>query len=479
MYQWGSVTKVLDKVSKVSAQQGGEVAGAGAAIAAALRGVAKSVLVENSYVDRDYGDAYTALYGRQFLPPEKKATRYHFFSRRRPPDSSVDPAPLEDEYLGFVVVWPTHPQVIGRTCLVPRLWLRDLDDFGAKLITIPVEAHVAGRTLKLDTAPYASKDFGVSACATVASWLATEIVADLVGIARTSTTAITLAAAENDATYGRALPQLYGLNVGQIARSLNTHGLDPFVYDAAVSARWHRAPTLLAYLDSDIPPILIGDFTIDAPATAASNSQQEGGSSDATSEQVSAVHALTVVGYRLKADFAAELSPGHSFASVLGSLIVHDDRHGPFLELPVIGDDAVALKHPRLGTVQVNALIVPLPPHISSISYDAHLVHTEFLTAHQEEWRDGEQIPYFLRTRLVRSNDFKKWALNWADEETSLSARRMPMPKWIWLTEGLAPTDLRDVRARVVSDPTAVREAGAQRLLWAHADDVWYEFGQQ
>lgn len=479
-YEWIGVDDALAVIARASEMQGRQKAGAGRRLAEQLHTVSASVLRETEYVDRDYSAAYLALYGRQFRPPQKLATRYHFFR------TSIDSIDLIDEstYLGFVVIWPTIPSVLGRTCLRPSLW--GLERPSVQLVSVPVRINVAGKELTIQTCTYASKDFGVSACATMAAWLATEVLAAYGEIPRTTSTALTLAASHNDATFGRALPQVHGLTVDQIARGLQASGLDPYVYDHLVGNEWHRRATIGAHIDSGIPLVATVQWGLTS-------------------------HALLIVGYEVAPNFheldipddekranlegaigawreavqqrpetipEARYKVGEQFNQFhrskyrhISKLIVHDDRYGAFIEVSLREDDPQLknVNYEPIGqSFEVHAVIAPLPIHINSLSYDAYVSAKDLFADLLMEESAPPPEPMHLTTRLIRSNDLKAAAWEWLPD-VSASLRETSLPRWVWVTEACRQNNGNtSTVARWVSDPTVLREADQVRILWWH-----------
>ena len=86
---------------------------------------AKTVLVEEEYIDRDYLEDYAAYYSRCFHSFPRTCRRLHFLSAEVSEteygkvlngDRSIRDR-LVQHYLGFVVVRPIPGYAIGRTCL--------------------------------------------------------------------------------------------------------------------------------------------------------------------------------------------------------------------------------------------------------------------------------------------------------------------------------------------------------------------------
>ena len=74
----------------------------------------------------------------------------------------------------------------------------------------------------------------------------------------------------------------------------------------------------------------------------------------------------------------------------------------------------------------------------------------------------------------MRSNELKQKARGWQGiPDAQQSLLHTPLPRLVWVTEGSDPADLGKVRARVVGDPTMIREADRERTIWYHVDDVF------
>lgn len=187
-------------------KQGEAAASAGKVIVDHLRRLgAVEALREDEYID---GAIRARLRTFNVSTPRKVTVRYHFFTRGF---ESIQQLPEAEEYLGFVVLWPTDPPVIGRTALRPPP--------GWHVLQHNVVSHVGRKAYAIPSIPYATKDFGVSACATIATWLATEVAGSMVGIPLTTSYDITrLAGADRDGL--GLLPQRFGLNPEQIALAL-------------------------------------------------------------------------------------------------------------------------------------------------------------------------------------------------------------------------------------------------------------------
>lgn len=425
-------------------KQGEAAASAGKVIVDHLRRLgAVEALREDEYVDRDYSSAFENFCGRFFRPPRKVTVRYHFFTRGF---ESIQQLPEAEEYLGFVVLWPTDPPVIGRTALRPPP--------GWHVLQHNVVSHVGRKAYAIPSIPYATKDFGVSACATIATWLATEVAGSMVGIPLTTSYDITrLAGADRDGL--GLLPQRFGLNPEQIALALARLGFHPFIYDLE-HFPWKALGTIFGALISDLPVILMVEFL---PGDGGERSDIDG----ATDRDR---HAVLAIGYVHDAERA---EAGNGWVAGVTELLLHDDRYGPYLravpERDVQGVMTLDVDYDSgVRRVLVKQLIIPLPPKTYTISTDAHIAGKNLL----DRWLANERVMY--RTFLRPSRQLKDDSGTWADQAVAWSLATTQLPNRVWVTEASTrPLGAgSEVIGRAIMDASVLRDSSVSRYLWAH-----------
>ena len=127
---------------------------------------AKTVVVEDNYIDKDYLLDYSYFYARSFEPHSRFTTRLHFFSEvfsekdfKKLFDLDKDiQSLLENSYLGFVVVKPiTDPEqqnepFIGRTVL--KTYPKDDGDEHRRFLINSYSASLFGFPLTIKSLPY-------------------------------------------------------------------------------------------------------------------------------------------------------------------------------------------------------------------------------------------------------------------------------------------------------------------------------------
>ncbi len=91
---------------------------------------AKTILLENEYIDRHYLEDYAEYYVRCFSSHPRKCARVHFFSEKFDEDSFLNAITQNDEsflgniqkkYLGFLVIRPIPHTFLAKVCLKPNI----------------------------------------------------------------------------------------------------------------------------------------------------------------------------------------------------------------------------------------------------------------------------------------------------------------------------------------------------------------------
>ena len=424
----------------------------------------RTVVVESDYIDADFSVAYSHFYADFFHPPSKSCTRYLFFSNEFKTLcdwGQFDPA---QSFLVFVTIWPTYPAVIGRSVLPFPMPSEGLNTI---MVSTEYTVHVAGWDLPIRSAMFASKDHAVSACATVATWLATDLMHRQFDTRICSSTEITLLATGIDPKWGRPLPQVYGLDFEQITRALVSldYGVHSYYFDAAIGPttvnNW--IGPLYGYISSGIPVIVLCDIV----------------EKDSTNH-----HAVVAVGAQTSRSPVGGSRAGNapsSFSPTVKNVLVHDDRWGLFgtLTPDSQGSLSCTINYPSKESkvAIVTALLVPLPRKVMLLSENAHALGKAFLAkvVGQKPGMDSYNGPF--RTFLKRSTDLKKESRDWGVEvqDAAFQLRATPMSNWVWVTEAFPagtpmPKDTKPL-ARVVFDSTQLKFAKDRLFLTGHFDN--------
>lgn len=358
---------------------------------------AKTILIEDPYVDRHWLEEYAGYYATLFDPPRSKAIRLHFFDVSWTLDefkehlaSAIahgDDDPIATHYLGFSVIRPLPAAPIGRTVLRTYHGIAERCFAPAELTH---RVHLAGLTIELQGLPFQQQDQGVAACATTAVWSALTKVIRTDGGRAPTPFAVTVAATDHR-VQGRAFPALAGLDLDQMATAIHEFGYQPHVFQR-VDESDDFFLALKTYLRSGIP-VVVRARVLDGD-----------------------LHALTLVGFRERAKESTEdngdLQIGSGHRTKLRSRGIerwyaHDDRLGAYarlgfvttqgeerhtqlkllpseagyehLETPMVFSEAIVPLYPklRLTAEELVGFAVDLSPTVRFLAQDEHNVYVD------------------------------------------------------------------------------------------------------
>lgn len=336
---------------------------------------AKSYVLEDPYIDRDYSADYLYFYARTFRAYERHCRRVHFFSDDISPllsrplstDRLVEIQRFSNTaYCGFCVIRPLSTAPIGRMILKARVDNR-FNMEATVTCRADFDAHLLGVDLRVTGAAFLQQDARVGACAQIAIWTGMRhmharynynwvSVADITRFATpmTETEAVSLPAGSDFLTSERMI------------RAISEAGYQPLCFQ-----RPDIGSAILPYVESGIPVIL--GLNIDGTLG----------------------HAVTVVG-RV---FAKQDSPTDSAIDYIPAYIVHDDQCGPYMWLPMDGDASTTfsftddtIKHrPTLdSTIELNV-------RRNAVFAVALMSTRVFSTAVAAEHSAWDRIDYTLR----------------------------------------------------------------------------------
>jgi hypothetical protein len=278
---------------------------------------AKTVVVEQHYIDRHYLDEFAFYYCRSLSPPPNHVCRFHLFDkafdlaalRKRMKEvagtrGSIESGDIERAYRGFVSIRPIPAVPVGRTVLAR------IEDGEPREIwaTGKQQVHLANLELEVDGLAFQQQDLAVGACATAALWSALSRVTRMERMRAPTPAEVSEAAGRHLLASGRVVPAAAGLTVQQLSEAVRSCGFAPEYVRADRNEIF--VATLHAYLRSGIPVLLHLRGKLD---------EQDVG------------HAVTAVGFR-SAPMANPLL--HSTVQLrsarMTKLYIHDDRIGPY-----------------------------------------------------------------------------------------------------------------------------------------------------
>lgn len=478
---YGGNTKPLQALKSLLQQQG-----------------AKTVVLEENYVDKDYQNEFSAFYSRSFKIYPQRCTRLHFFSTDIPEQTvAIDLVNLQDCYLGFVVIRPTDLQRLGRTLLKPFI-----HDIHTEFVCCKAEfdAHILGERFPVTAMPFIQQDTQVGACAQASLWMLARYMSKRYGYREFLPGEINILA-KSIRAYGRALPAEWGLDLGQILDALSGMG-----YSAVVYARENI---------DQCSPHIDDIFPVDSasPATEQETQiylQRTAKLADITYRYVesglpvilcTANHALVAIGhtynYTVEARLAIERIP---------AFIVNNDAEGPYCKIPIRLVSPWPRYPDEISFRDICEIVVVVPPEVTLRGEEAESMASEhvrdFLESDYQigkKWRQAliEMRPEFqswfehleFRTYLRPSVEWQKELRQYisGDPIRRQVARRLlelDYPKYVWLTEvssspllNRALREQRQCLGCIVVDSTA--PACTRGTIAMHFADVLFILDRQ
>ena len=299
---------------------------------------AKTYILEEEYVDKDYMIDFQKFYARSFEKIGKFTKRIHFFNEKfdekdfqkalESNDKEVINT-LKRSYLGFTVVKPLRGadgnKLIGRTLL--KTYPEEVDDEMRIFIKKKYTASLFGIPLEIESLPFQAQDQGVSACATIALWSALHPLSDIFEIKRDSPVEITEIA--TSLPFSRKFPSS-GLTFEQMINYIQSLGLDTEVIRQIDEKIISTA--IKAYINADFP--LIADLKL----------KKNGEDYE--------LHAAIISGYRCD-------KKGN-----IKELYVHDDQIGPYSRVKPLNNGFKywdnEWKDYGYNSIEVEKLLIPI-----------------------------------------------------------------------------------------------------------------------
>lgn len=315
-----------------------------------------TVVVERNYVDKDYLIDYTNYHARSFDDCERRVKRLHFFKGKFTKEdfmrALVKNAINETcgEYLGFSVVKPIKDEsgqpIIGRTILQTYPIVGDDGKIRRCYIENDQDLSLFGLRVRMRSVPFQTQDGQVSKCATVALWVASQVLNSLFDTQAYHPSEIT-AKATSYVSVNRCFPS-DGLILEQMLDYIKLLELEKDVIkilaldEETVRKNVRDAKTaVMAYVRSGLPVI--------ATLVIIDRDGSEG------------YHAVVITGF------------GENDQGDLVELYIHDDQIGPYCRA-VWQDDSPKIEYewtdPNMAdlfgceAVILDKLIVPVYPKI-------------------------------------------------------------------------------------------------------------------
>lgn len=394
---------------------------------------AKTILIEEGYVSRDYLHDYASYYALCFENYEKVCRRVHFFDIKvtkkiflenilKPREESKE---FWSHYIGFIVVKPIPVKMIGYTVLKTYSngeKLNDRNFWGLRTYKI----NLYGTAIKLKSLAFQEQDSVIAACATTAIWsMLNKAAVDFHTILK-SPSQITLDA-DNVSPDGSRLFPNKGLSILQISQAILNSGLVSEIKEAdhrtaahpfKVVSNHYLKKMINAYSGIGIPIILV----IRVP-----NGGQHG------------LHAITVSGFKTLTPKPIVPQKKMSYMSDnIDKIYAHDDQWGPFVRINFEGDHNLITPwtegHKQKEPTLVKSIVLPIYPKVR-ISFQDLEVIVAGLDTILTFFFDGVIVADLVWDIKIEYSEKYKTIIKASglDETKKVDLLTTSLPKYVWI----------------------------------------------
>ena len=461
---------------------------------------ARSALIDDDYIDRDFSEAFSAYYAKTFKRHSKVCRRVLFFSCELTflSNETVEGAARRLEsanaefFLGFIVLRPITKAPISQAILRPPAAPADYERH--LLVRAKYTAHILGAELSVESVPMTQQDSRVGACAQASIWVSARHIHAKHRGPWLSTVSITDAAiARSESQVNSTLPAgSEFLTVNNTVAAFRAAGREPLIYAASVDGagqlQWGNSlrphEIINRYVDSGIPVSVWVRFP-----------------------QTSIAHSVVVTGQMLAPKAPAALPHHPTRAEYCSAFLMNDDQLGPSLRLPAGPTCAI-------GDVQHNVkdstivLIIPLPSKVYLPAETAETLAWAMLDRYVVDWASykvnnagslgtsessGDSVAsnhaankIVARTYLTYGWKYKHRAIrNNLNANVKQIVRDLDVPRYVYVTEFSLTSQLDDKKlsdrriiAHVVVDATA-KHHDFESILLFHAPGIclWHSHG--
>jgi hypothetical protein len=372
------------------------------------------IIVEHPYVDKIYRDSYYHYYASKGEEFSRNCIRLSFFSSHVIESDffNSEKSPfLREIYLGFLVIRPTFPFIIGRNVISPKAFKNS--EFA--ICNVAYNITVNGLKMSVNGFPHCSQDSEIISCAETTIWSVLEYFGN-----RYPEYTPTLPSKINKTLSSYSFQRLTptnGLTASQISYLLKEFGFGVKIYSRdAHEGDFIRL--LKMYIESGIPVIgMIRNSKIG--------------------------HALTIVGRELNYKKSLEnISPiidieqqqlrVYDYYDLFDQYVFIDDNYPPY-QLAELTDPTSYYENELWEKCAIHSIAVPLYHKIYMVAEEARMNAISILKKH--ELISNKQI--IIRTLLASSRSYKHYITQntLLAEEFKKLILSSSMPKFIWIAE--------------------------------------------
>jgi len=375
----------------------------------------KSCLVESPYVDKVYRDSYYHYYASKHTNYNRNSIRISLF------DTDLDEndfygeeadEKLAESYLGFIVLRPTQPQLLGRSTVHPRAI-----DTQILCCTAKVKATAGAKKLTAKGFPHSSQDSESISCAETTLWSLFEYYSSKYQEYRPILPSDIIRVLSKSSSV-RQLPSA-GLDIKKMAFAIKEFGFAPMLYgEKAFDQEFYRLISI--YIESGIPLVtglLSEDQTIGHAVLTI-------GRKKITNEEIDNLEpSLT------ERDFKY-----YDFHDIQPNFVFLDDNLPCYTEAP-LSQPGINYYDDTWQSVRITHIIAPLYKKMYLEAEVAKYYFHQFIFETLEVQNKRKEL--LTRFYMASSRSYKHYLVTESGIERDLAdlLTRIEMPKFIWIGE--------------------------------------------
>jgi hypothetical protein len=397
------------------------------------------ILAETAYVDFFYRDSYYHYFSSKLKSYHRDCLRLSLFSGEVSENDFADPDKYDDlkqRYLGFYVLRPTFPNVVGRSVISPKA----LENNDIRICSCVFNTTVCGLKFQVSGFPHASQDTEIITCAETTLWAIMEYFGGKYSYYKPTLPSKIIQQLQS-ISFERQIPSR-GLNVHQISYALKEYGFGTRIYSREGYGGEEFEKLLSCYVESGIP--LVVALENDASDIA---------------------HALLVVGR--ENDCSDRVESISCFLEKERNITIYDydsvpkrfvfvDDNKPVYRKACLSDPAAHYDSDSWKQCKITHFIVPLYPKIYLEAYEAKRHIRKFLLFGPHPINENAEI--VLKIFLASSRSYKHELMRDKGVKGDMKTliEEMSMPKFIWIGEISTMMDIRGKKANglVILDAT-------------------------
>ncbi len=429
-------------------------------------------LIEYPYVDRIYRDSYYHYFSTKLGNYKKDCIRLSMFDGEIFPEDFREEIRINqvaDRYLGFMVLRPTIPAILGRNVIAPQAL--QTNDF----LSVGSSFHTTANAIKFQAKgfPHSSQDGETIKCAETALWAIMEYFASRYSDYKPALPS-TIIEVLKYISVERQIPSK-GLYVNQLAFAIKKFGFGSRIYAREEYGDDIFKSMISTYIESGLPLICALD-NLDAGGSIA--------------------HAVLAIGHQITSDDLIDsLSPTDEKDDYLADLLndkniqlydnddikrqfVFMDDNRPAYQLALLDSPTLHYGDPDWQNCKLTHFIVPLYPKIYLEAYEAKN-YAKNLLLNDLYFNLPRDTEYFMRLLLTSSRSYKNAIARDTTFPVNLKSEilEIGMPKFIWVAEISTKTLVKQRQAQglLLLDATEPNSQGFNALiLMAHQDLFLY-----